>query len=138
MQAIPKAVADAKKLSSKEELILQFADGKCWPVNLLHRKNRCMSSYLYKGWKKFLQDNKIVGGDKLSFEFITDDLIRVHVTRNSQIEHQSGDEASGLLNMDCKSPIISLTIYFRHPIEKETIDDIRTCIILFLFLILSS
>ncbi|XP_074272503.1 B3 domain-containing protein REM17-like [Silene latifolia] len=82
-QTFPKAVAIEKKLASKEEVVLQDTEGRCWPVKLSHKKSGQYTLLVGK-WKHFLDGNNIVIGDILNFEFLSENLVQVHVTRRSQ------------------------------------------------------
>ncbi|KAK9714353.1 hypothetical protein RND81_06G087800 [Saponaria officinalis] len=81
-QTIPMAVGIEKKLTTKEEVVLQDVKGNCWPVRLGHKKTGHV--LLLGGWKQFLDGNNIVIGDTLYFDFISETLAAVQVTKSSK------------------------------------------------------
>ncbi|KAH9613729.1 hypothetical protein KSS87_020607 [Heliosperma pusillum] len=100
----PKVIA--MKLANKNEVILEDALGNCWPVRLSHIKDG--RAAITRGWRGFLKDNKVAGGDLLRFEFLSDGLINVSVTKASQDEHKSEEAnlqngTTVAPNMTCKS-----------------------------------
>ncbi|KAL2945158.1 B3 domain-containing protein REM10 [Bienertia sinuspersici] len=98
---IPKAISLKMKLPSKDELKFQDEKGKVWTIKLAHRRDgRAICS---QGWKGFMKDNKFAPGDKLKFDFISDEVVRFHVTKASKDARQSDDQVNGSLNEDCKT-----------------------------------
>lgn len=89
------------KLPSRDDLKFQDAEGKCWTVTLGHRRDG--RAILCHGWKEFMKENKISHGDKVQFEFVSDELVRFHVTKASEADKHQSDEETGSLNMDSKS-----------------------------------
>ncbi|KNA16344.1 hypothetical protein SOVF_089920 [Spinacia oleracea] len=97
---IPKIVSLKMKLPSRDDLKFQDAEGKCWTVTLGHRRDG--RAILCHGWKEFMKENKISHGDKVQFEFVSDELVRFHVTKASEADKHQSDEETGSLNMDSK------------------------------------
>ncbi|XP_057538509.1 B3 domain-containing protein REM3-like isoform X2 [Amaranthus tricolor] len=96
---VPKVISLGKKLPSKDQLTFQDANGNSWTVKLAHRRDG--RALFATGWKDFLADNKVSPGDKLSFDFMTDELIRVKVTKMSKFKHRS-DEPDEPFELECK------------------------------------
>ncbi|XP_021714983.1 putative B3 domain-containing protein Os03g0621600 [Chenopodium quinoa] len=97
---IPKAISLKMKLPSKDDLKFQDVQGKCWTVTLGHRRDG--RAILCHGWREFMNENKIEHGDKLKFEFMSDELVKVHVTKASEVDEHQSDEVTGSLDVDCK------------------------------------
>ncbi|KAK9697307.1 hypothetical protein RND81_08G028900 [Saponaria officinalis] len=103
---VPKAISLAR-LGNKKGVTLENAIGNRWPVKLSHIKDGRVA--FTRGWKEFLGDNGIAPGDSLRFEFITNDVLKVHVTKASQIERKSEEAKSpnaatrAQPNIDCET-----------------------------------
>uniref|UniRef100_A0A803MG77 TF-B3 domain-containing protein n=1 Tax=Chenopodium quinoa TaxID=63459 RepID=A0A803MG77_CHEQI len=100
LSTIPKAISLKMKLPSKDDLKFQDVQGKCWTVTLGHRRDG--RAILCHGWREFMNENKIEHGDKLKFEFMSDELVKVHVTKASEVDEHQSDEVTGSLDVDCK------------------------------------
>ncbi|KMS96192.1 hypothetical protein BVRB_001020 [Beta vulgaris subsp. vulgaris] len=110
---VPKAVSLKMKLPSKDELKIQDAQGKCWTLALGHRRDgRALFS---QGWKEFLKDNNVAPGDKLKFEFMSDEIVQCHVTRASEVNEHQSNEPTRSSDMDCNLDKPNTRIVSRAP-----------------------
>lgn len=63
---------------------------------------------LHKGWRQFVEDNNLTTGDTLILEFVSNNVIQVHVKRAFQVGNppQSGQdcqiEDTQFFNMACE------------------------------------
>ncbi|KAK9715693.1 hypothetical protein RND81_06G182800 [Saponaria officinalis] len=101
----PKAISLEQNLTRKDEVVVENAKGDRWLVKLSHRKDG--RAILSHGWKEFFKNNEIAAGDTLKFEFVSDGVIQVRVTKESQLEQEyeetnarNGDD--NVHDMDCE------------------------------------
>ncbi|XP_056691345.1 B3 domain-containing protein REM-like 1 isoform X3 [Spinacia oleracea] len=82
---IPKAMVRGKTFSDKDAVVLQDREGKNWRVELKLRPDGRLD--FAQGWRDFVKDNELRTGDTLVFEFVSNNVIQVHVGRTSQLDH---------------------------------------------------
>ncbi|GAB4839376.1 hypothetical protein Ancab_028900 [Ancistrocladus abbreviatus] len=75
----PKAVVAEKELRKKKNMVLRDPKGNLWQVRIAQRLDGRVD--IAKGWKDFLSGNAIEVGDTLSFEFLSDNLMQIHMQR---------------------------------------------------------
>ncbi|XP_058069230.1 putative B3 domain-containing protein At5g66980 isoform X2 [Magnolia sinica] len=76
---IPKGFARDNDLRGVVSKFFRGSSGKLWPVRINHCKDG--RTYFGAGWRDFWTGNKLRKGDKCVFEFIQQNVIRVHILR---------------------------------------------------------
>ncbi|XP_074283424.1 putative B3 domain-containing protein At5g66980 [Silene latifolia] len=77
---IPRSIVTGKALSN--EVVLKDHEGTTWPMKLRTRPGGRVD--LVQEWKEFLIENDVRNGDILTFQFVSDDVIHIHIERAVQ------------------------------------------------------